>query len=398
MNAPMMPRATFVMLHAVLVLAVVVVVGCDSRAPSKDAAHSRPKPAVVISQVRADRNAFDPAKQETATIRFKLDKEAEVLLSIYDGRDRLIYSHKTEDLAEGDHALSWDGRDAAGTTVPAEAYTYTLTAKNAQGSSTHDLTELTGRQPIQAKDVRWDSQTGRVHYYLDNPARVNLRLGLDGGPHLRTLVDWVPRQAGAHAEAWDGKDESNVLDLAVHPMLKPAIVAYTLPDNTLFLGSAPDRVQFIADASALNMRQSNASASPKRLASHAQQPLDTRGDPDVMLTPVGDIRRDEQERWVVKGMVPFRVDVSADDRERTIQRRFEVVFYVDGVFTYESELGYLPMTWSWDATQFNPGEHFVTLNIRGYEGNFGTATVKVLIEPPDSSGAAQATADPANGN
>lgn len=41
------------------------------------------------------------------------------------------------------------------------------------------------------------------------------------------------------------------------------------------------------------------------------------------------------------------------------------------------------MTWKWDSSKFNPGEHFVTLNIRGYEGNFGAATVKVLVERAD---------------
>ena len=66
------------------------------------------------------------------------------------------------------------------------------------------------------------------------------------------------------------------------------------------------------------------------------------------------------------------------------------MFYVDGVFAHENELGYLPLTWTWDTAQFNPGEHFVTLNIRGYEGNFGTATIKVVVQP--SAGASTPSA------
>jgi hypothetical protein len=376
----------------VLVIAIVIAfaAGCDSSAPVGGSAAQRAKPAVMISQVRADRNAFDPAKGESATIRFSLDKNADVTLSIYDGRDRLLVDRSAKDLPAGDHALTWDGRDRSGQAVPAEAYTYTLQASNAKGRSTHDLTDLTGGQPFEAKDVRWDATSGRIHYYLDKPARVNLRLGLDSGPYLRTVVDWVPRTAGAHAEAWDGQDASGVLNLADHPMLEPAVTAYTLPDNTLFVGTAPDRIQFVAQASTAAQRPRDATAAPKQIANYAQQPLETRGDLEARLVPVGDFTRDAEGRWVVTGMVPLRADVAAKDRQRAIERRFEAMFYVDGLFTYENELGYLPMTWQWDTRGLNPGEHVVTLNIRGYEGNFGTATVKVWVEP-----SAPATAMPA---
>lgn len=366
---------------ALFAIAFLSLGACDSKTPENIQPRSRPKPAVVISEVRADSNVFHPERQQVATIRFKLDTNADVALSIYDGRDRLIYRRQAEDLVGGDHALTWDGHDTTGKAAPEEAYTYTLTATNDRGRSVHDLTELTGGQPLQAKDVRWDAQTGRVHYYLDRPARVNLRLGLESGPYLRTLIDWVPRPAGAHAEAWDGQDASNVLNLSEHPSLKPAVMAYSLPDNTLFLGNPPERVRFVAEAADAAIRERSGPAAPKQLANYAQQPLETRGDLEAILQPVGITKRDADGRWIVSGRVPFRVDVAPRDRERAIQRRFEAVFYVDGIFTYENELGYLPMTWNWDTQGLNPGEHFVTLNIRGYEGNFGTATVKVMVEP-----------------
>jgi hypothetical protein len=37
------------------------------------------------------------------------------------------------------------------------------------------------------------------------------------------------------------------------------------------------------------------------------------------------------------------------------------------------------MTWNFDPAALNEGEHFLTVNLRGYEGNFGMATVKVWI-------------------
>jgi hypothetical protein len=259
-----------------------------------------------------------------------------------------------------------------------------LIARNAKGQSIHDLTDLTGGAPVTATDVRWDAATGTVRYALDRPARVNLRLGLETGPYLRTLIDWVPRGAGAHAEHWDGRDASGVLNLANNPALTPVVKAYALPDNTLFVGAPPDRLQFVAERDAAIVRERNSPLPAKRMFDNSQQPLESRGDLPALLGVGGGFKQDSEGRWVVSGDVPLTVNVPDADRQRVLQRRFEAVFYVDGVFAHENELGYLPLTWTWNTAQFNPGEHFVTLNIRGYEGNFGTATIKVLVETPSA--------------
>ena len=358
--------------------------GCDSRDAKPSAAHTA-KPAVVISQVRVDRSAFDPAKNETASVRFNLSEQADVVLGIYDGRDHQVYQQAAKALGGGDHTLTWNGQDQAGKPVPPEAYTYTLTAKNAKGQSIHDLTDLTGGAVVTAKEVRWDAGTGTVRYTLDRPARVNLRLGLEAGPYLRTLIDWVPRSAGAQAERWDGQDASGVLKVADNPALTPVVKAYALPDNTLFVGAPQDRLQFMAERSEPLLRARTAPPAPKQMYDNAQQPLDTRGDLPAILGLDGKFKQDSAGRWIVSGQVPLTANVRDADRQRVLQRRFEAVFYVDGVFAHENEVGYLPLTWTWDTTQFNPGEHFVTLNIRGYEGNFGTATVKVLVMPAAAS-------------
>ncbi len=358
--------------------------GCDSH-DAKPPATQTAKPAVVISQVRVDRTAFDPAKNETASIRFNLSEPADVALAIYDGRDHQVYQQAAKALGGGDHALTWNGQDHAGKPVPPEAYTYTLTAKNAKGQSVHDLTDLTGGAVVTAKDVHWDVAIGTVRYTLDRPARVNLRLGLQSGPYLRTLIDWVPRGAGAQAEHWDGQDASGVLKVADNPALTPIVKAYALPDNTLFVGAPQDRLQFAAERDAPMLRERTAPPAPKQMFDNAQQPLDTRGDLPAILGFDGVFKQDSEGRWIVSGQVPLTANVRDADRMRVLQRRFEAVFYVDGVFAHENEVGYLPLTWTWDTTQFNPGEHFVTLNIRGYEGNFGTATVKVFVMPAAAS-------------
>jgi hypothetical protein len=359
-------------------IALLGTAGCDRQ---NTATETTTQPAVVIAQVRADRTAFDPAKRETVTLRFTLSEPADVVLAIYDGRDHQVARQDAGRLGVGEQTLIWDGTDTSGAPLPPEAYTYTLTAKNTKGTSVHDLTDLTGGAAVTAKDVRWDAAAGTVRYTLDRPARVNLRLGLQAGPYLRTLIDWVPRGAGARAERWDGRDASGVLALADNPALTPVVKAYALPDNTLFLGAPPDRLQFVAERDAAIVRARTGPAPAKRMFDNSQQPLDTRGDLPAFLALGDGFQQDSQGRWIVSGDVPLTANVRDADRSRVLQRRFEAVFYVDGVFAHENELGYLPLTWTWNTAHLNPGEHFVTLNIRGYEGNFGTATIKVIVQP-----------------
>jgi hypothetical protein len=366
--------------YAWFLIGCAMLAACDQQQQATDATNaSAAKSSLVISQVRVDRERIDPVKNEVVAVRFNLNEPANVVLSIFDGRDRLVYSANDEAEA-GDAALTWNGQDTTGKPVPPEAYSYTLTAKNAKGQTVHDLTDLTGGVLLPAKDVRWDAKEGKLHYYLDKPARVNLRFGLQDGPYLRTVVDWVPRSAGANAEAWDGMDASGVLQLSTHPAVQPAVKAYTLPENTIFVGGNADRIQFVAGKTEGTVRARTTQQPAKQMFNLSQQPLETRGDITAKLTLGDAARQGKDGRWLVSGQVPLNADVIDAQRQRVIERRFEAAFYVDGVFSHENELGYVPLGWTWDSSQVNNGEHILTLNIRGYEGNFGTASVKVLVD------------------
>lgn len=368
-----------------ILIGCAVLTACDPKPQSTDATNAAvSNSTLVISQVRVDRERIDPTKNETVSVRFNLNEPASVTLSVFDGRDRLVYSAGDE-IAAGDGALSWNGHDTTGQPVPAEAYSYTLTAKNAKGSTVHDLTDLTGGVLLTAKDVRWDAAEGKLHYYLDKPARVNVRFGLQDGPYLRTVVDWVPRSSGANAETWDGLDASGVLKLSTHPAVSPAVKAYTLSENTIFVGGNADRIQFLPEKTAGVLRERTTPQPAKQMFNLAQQPLETRGDVTATLSLGGAFQKDKDGRWIVSGKVPLKADVMDAQRKQVIERRFEAAFYVDGVFSHENELGYVPLGWTWDSSQVNDGEHFLTLNIRGYEGNFGTATVKVVVDNPDTA-------------
>jgi hypothetical protein len=63
-------------------------------------------------------NPFNPA----TTIRYRLPSASRVQLSVYDASGRLVTQLVNDEQVKGDHAVSWDGRDARGAVVGSGVY------------------------------------------------------------------------------------------------------------------------------------------------------------------------------------------------------------------------------------------------------------------------------------
>jgi hypothetical protein len=337
---------------------------------------------LAITQVQTDKTRVTSGQDRNVQVRFAITAPAYVVLRLYDGRDIQIREIAGRSLLRADeHTLTWDLRDQRGRPVPDEAYSYALEARGEDGKRVrHDLTDLTGGNDITVRDVKWHAASGKLSYVLDRPARVSVRMGLnEGGPLLRTLLDWVVRPAGVQQESWDGRDASDVLDVGQHPRLVVNVRAFALSDNSILVGGTPAKVALIEDLDGSAGRREKTTKGTKRMYAHSQQSLEERGDFGVHLTLPEDLPRTSTGLPIVSTIVPVRLNVAAQDRLRALARRFEPVFFVDGVFAFENEVGFVPMTWNFDPATLNEGEHFLTVNLRGYEGNFGMATLKVFI-------------------
>ena len=339
--------------------------------------------AIQIDQVSHEPIVILPKQKQKTTVRFNLSESAEVTLNIYDGRELLIRTVNSKGpLSQGSHTLRWDGKDQAGRRVPAEAYHYTLTARTNHGESIeYDISDLTGGEEVEVKNISWDANKRRINYLLTKPARVNIRIGLkNGGPLLKNLLNWSVRPSGQHAQAWNGRDGSNQIDLSKHKQLELEVQAFSLSKNTILVGPFTDQVRLI-DKNKIkwqtHTRQSKQQTKQRFRLGPAWQPIESRKDVQIKLNLASKYRKDKQGLPIVSGKVAFKLDVDPQDRETILARRFEAAFFVDGQFYYENETGFIPMTWVWDAEKANPGIHYITANIRGYAGNFGTATIKL---------------------
>jgi hypothetical protein len=329
---------------------------------------------------------FDPSRAESVEVRFHLSQPAEVELTLFDARDLAIRTLRSPSaLAVGDHIITWDGRDERGNLVPPEAYTYALEARGAKGEvSRWDVSKF-GGEPVEVGGLAWDPQAGQMRYQLPVLARVCIRIGLaDGGPLLRTVIDWVPRVAGPHAEPWDGRDASGVLALSQHPALFLNAKAFALPRNSILVGPPSDRSAFVDGLPPDARRHLETAVSTHRMFDYAHQSVEERSDFLVKLSLPENLERTAEGVPIVREPVPVRIDVADAAFARAVNERSENVFYVDGLFVFERESGFLPMTWKWDPTGHAPGLHHLTANIRGYEGHFGIGTVPVWVEAPAS--------------
>lgn len=340
--------------------------------------------ALEIAKVRADRVRFDPAKGEQLGVAFRLTAPAKVALQVYDGRElRIRRVESRGELPAGDHTLSWDGRDEAGRPVPPEAYHYTLAARAKDGGEVvHDLTDTTAGEMLNVGALTYDAEAKRVGYVLPALARVNLRAGLaEGGPLLRTLADWVPREAGQRTETWDGKDASGVLDVGAHPGLALVANAFSLPQNTVLVGGGePDEVTLIEPLTFEAPARPNRAVRPRRHGDYPAQPIEARRDVTIGLELGGEFEKSDAGFPIVSAPVAVRMTVpDAKEAERILAERFETTFFLDGAYRFENESGFLPATWLFDPAGVAPGVHYLTGNLLGYEGHFGMATLAVEV-------------------
>ena len=336
--------------------------------------------AVEIRGVSLNRQLLEPGKNETLSVSFYVSEAANVRLSIYDDRNILVRAINSDLLAEGEHELQWDGRDNAGHWVPEEVYVYTLAATTAAGDYTeYDLTDITGQQRVGLENFSWLPQKKELDFYLIKPARVVVRAGLDNhGPLLKTLLNWQAFPFGKNTVHWDGLDESGVLAFGGSTNIQWAVDAFSLPDNHIFVIN-PDAQGFISElAWPLEYRTKKSNDKPT-LYNPMQQPAEKRGDFPLSLTVLNAKEVDDESVITVSGKVLIRLDVPADFRTRIASQRFEPVFYVDGRFVFENEVGFFPMTFEWNSDNYNPGVHIITANLRGDRSNFGMASVKVRV-------------------
>lgn len=339
--------------------------------------------ATNLTNVRVEPASFNPSLDEKVTIVYALGEPDKVTVRVYDPDNGLIRTLVDGEPREaGSHSETWDGKDWQGRVVPDEAYFFTV--ETASGE-VYDPTTYSGGVVGDLTDARFDRESGTVNYRLPAASRVLIRLGVQSGPMLKTLVDWKPRVVGEVTEYWDGRDEDDLVGLWERPDFSALITYVTLPEaTTIAFGNKEESYRDLklgrGQGRPAKPERPPSSKRAERLRPEGLVPPAWARAPEIAVSfPKVDSGEPSSSLPEVAGPVAVRVDVDDSDRQLLAQEQFEILFFVDHVFFAEAERGYLPYNWRWEVANLPPGEHLLTVNVSSFNGQVGVSSRKVRV-------------------
>ncbi len=342
------------------------------------------KAPLAITQVSVEPKTLDLREHGQVNIRYTLTSPATVFIDLIDEEGRVIRQIGAGPQPAGSLTTQWDGRTAQGQPVPGGVYRYVIRAQDAQGrQEIYDPSGETGGEELQPHDFVFDQKTGLFRWVMPKAGRARLRVGLQGFPHLRTLLDWEPLEGGEQTFFWDGRDDSGLMNLKEHPNLSIKLSVFALPHNTIIVQGNPSVPPF---ALSLFPPKADPPLAEKGLKSaaylHAQHPRAICHEVRLHMEFPENQRYDTKGRPVLRGVVPIRITLDEKDAPHLVSRRFEVAIFEDLTFLSEEEDGSNPFTYLWDTTHLPAGEHLLTINILSYDDHYGVETKGVVIGAP----------------
>lgn len=335
--------------------------------------------ALTITGVSHSPTYFEPKNSSKVAIRYTLDQPAQVILRLFDDRDILIKKLSSSQAKKNENMFYWDGTDYNGKKVPAEAYRYTLEATTASENVAYDVSDTTGNKSLDIINTQWDKAGDKISYLINKPSRISIRVGIDqGGPLLATVTDWLPRGRGEHSEQWNGMDTAHEVNIERIPNTVVHTRAYTLSSNTIVVGPYSNKSMYVNIDDEDVVKRVALKKNWKKF-DYLSKKAKARSDYTVGIKLPDDPIETINDVPVFKGTIPIKITLQADDIERMQLDRFESMLFIDGKYVSELETGFSPLTWRLDTSLYTEGEHFITVNLRGYDGQFGVTSRNLYI-------------------
>ncbi|MCK4658787.1 MAG: hypothetical protein KAV82_04625 [Phycisphaerae bacterium] len=344
-----------------------------------------------ISQVERLRRSFDPTAGETVSLRFSLSVPAEVALRIHGPNRELIATILDGKACDaGLNTVTWDGRDIEGNVVPDEAYFVWIRATAGADSDLWDPFLASGGERLVAGGLK-TRDPNRLSYQLPKASRVLVRAVVEGGPLIRTIVNWEPRPAGLCVESWDGMDADGIRQGDDIDGLRLMVMAFALPVKSIIAmgnSSTDYRTYYLEKrVQGLHLEKTPRVKSVGTLISpYWQIPPHLNCDPQLEMTLPGvdDLPNGAPAVTVVSKSSPtvqLRVDIP-DPHERAFMNneKFELIIYVNDRRIMEVEQAHIPFTYPWDTSNLAVGRHLLTVNVASFRNHVGTVSRRVEIE------------------
>lgn len=336
----------------------------------------------LLANVTVSASSFNPDKSGTVGLKFSLSRKAKVTVNVYDpdwGLVNTIVSGK--DSNPGNHFISWDGRDQSGSVVPDEAYFFTVSAEDESGKKEiYDPVTFSGGVSHDIVDVDIDQENHTINYRMPEIGRVLIRVGIQGGPLMNTVVDWQPRVKGAVTEYWDGRDSDGLVDLYSDRKTKMIVTYFSLPETSVIAygnRKADYREHKRQQGEDVTLKPDRG-VLQENVSHHYRLPRKIDHAPGLT---VGFSNTVEGQSGVVnlKDKSIVHVDLVDVDKEIFKNQQFEIAFFLDHAFYAEDEVGYTPFNWVWDLSEVEIGEHLLTVNVSGFRDQVGVLSRRVMV-------------------
>ena len=328
-------------------------------------------------------NEFSPALKQTFTLSYTLNEDANVTWDIYTPDNTLIRTIKKES-KKGEGRLVWDGKDSKGTIVPDEAYNIVLAAKNNTHSQTIDP-RFTGGEVLKDLQTKID-KTGNISYTLLAPARVLVRAGIENGPMLRMISNWIPKNRGKVRQRWNMKDADNLIDISTLNF-GVSVSAFTLPEYAIITTNHKnlEYYSYFKDnnhsCNTIPKNEQLLEKEGKAISKHFYMCRITDRDPRLYLSMPQNTEK-EHNLSVIKNGKPTLIKVSMNkEDEATLEKaKYEVSFFVDFEFSSEEELGFMPISWNFVPNGIKKGKHILTVNVSSFTGKVGLKSYPFYVK------------------
>ena len=332
------------------------------------------------------KNEFSPVLNEKFTIPFELSTPGSVHAEIYSPDGVLIRTlSTTTSTKKAKYSLEWDGKDENGIVVPDEAYNVVLKA------TVNGKNEILDPRKTSGGIVQMDlnpkiNADGKITYMLQKPSRVLIRLGLNSGAMLRSLLTWGPKNSGKNIQFWDGYDKDHLIKFQKHEDFKLILSAFSLADFSIITtGNKESYFNYVEKHShkpsllAKTFRLHNAKT--KRMSPYFTRALTDTREPLVDIKFPKNIKRDSKGLPVLQKDKPIRVTIIMNEKDaiRMENNKYEITFFDNLNFIAEEEMGYVPISWLWSPNN-EKGQHILTVNIVSFKGHVGLKSTPYIIE------------------
>ena len=337
----------------------------------------------LLKDVKCSKESFNPSLKEKLELSFNLANPSAVTVAVYDADNGLINTVVARNqMTAGTQKVTWDGKDLDGKAVPDEAYYFNIVAVDEDGNKEiYDPTTFSGGEEHDISNAEINPQNQTINYKMPEMGRVLIRIGIQGGPLVNTLVDWQPRVKGVITEYWNGKDKDNLVDIYNHPRYKMIITFFSLPETSVIaygnkgLNFRDYKKSFTVPRPLKPKRPT----SVQKVSNHYGLPRAEDYSPELNMTLVNAKGTDAEGATILSQKTIVKVELDTQDKLIFQNQQFEIVFFLDYDFYAEDESGYTPFNWVWDLSNVKEGEHLLTVNLSSFKDQIGVISRKVKV-------------------